>query len=41
MNILNDIKKVMLIGVGGIFYPPNSLNKEVFNEKVFINQNDN
>ena len=36
--IKNDIKKVMLIGVGGIFYPPNSLNKEVFNEKVFINK---
>ena len=27
---------IFLEGVGGILYPPNSFNKEVFNEKVFV-----
>ena len=34
---INPSEKIMLTGVGGILYPVNSLNKEVFNEKVFLN----
>ena len=38
-NYIDDTKVTpndMPIGVGGVLYPPNSLNHEVFNEKVFM-----
>ena len=38
LELKKELKNSLIfpLGVGGVLYPPNSLNKEVFNEKIFL-----